>query len=199
MNPYQRMLQLYADGDLPWDDELPPPEVIAAVAALTPARALDLGCGYGRAARYLAERGWTVDAVDFVAVAIEEARRRAAHLAHAITFHLGSVTALDGFEPGYALAIDVGCGHALDADGLAAYHAQLRRLMAPGGLFLLYGRLRKADDAGDHTAGFDEDALLALFADGFTLDRVEHGINHGANKTPESAWDSAWFWFVRTV
>jgi SAM-dependent methyltransferase len=43
-------------------------------ANLPPGRALDLGAGEGRNAIWLAERGWTVTAVDFSDVAIDKAR-----------------------------------------------------------------------------------------------------------------------------
>ena len=46
--------------------------------ALPPGRALDVGCGTGRDACYLAGRGWQVTGVDIVAAAIGRARRRAA-------------------------------------------------------------------------------------------------------------------------
>jgi len=42
---------------------------------LTPGRALDLGCGAGRTALWLAERGWQVTAVDFSEAALSIARR----------------------------------------------------------------------------------------------------------------------------
>jgi SAM-dependent methyltransferase len=45
------------------------------VADLSPGRALDLACGEGRNARWLADRGWQVTAVDFSPVAIGKARQ----------------------------------------------------------------------------------------------------------------------------
>lgn len=45
---------------------------------VAPGRALDLGCGEGRNAVWLAERGWTVTAVDFSAVAVDKGRELAA-------------------------------------------------------------------------------------------------------------------------
>jgi tellurite methyltransferase len=45
--------------------------------SLTPGRALDLACGPGRHALYLAERGWRVTAVDGSPIAIEHLRERA--------------------------------------------------------------------------------------------------------------------------
>lgn len=49
-----------------------------AVEGLEPGRALDLACGAGRNAVWLAERGWRVTAVDFSPVALAEARGLAA-------------------------------------------------------------------------------------------------------------------------
>jgi len=46
------------------------------VAALSPGRALDLGCGAGRSAVWLADHGWHVTGVDFSEVAIGLARER---------------------------------------------------------------------------------------------------------------------------
>jgi SAM-dependent methyltransferase len=44
------------------------------LADFPPGRALDLGCGAGRSALWLAERGWQVTGVDFSEVALELAR-----------------------------------------------------------------------------------------------------------------------------
>jgi 2-polyprenyl-3-methyl-5-hydroxy-6-metoxy-1,4-benzoquinol methylase len=51
--------------------------VLAALDGLPPGRALDLACGAGRHAVWLAERGWRVTAVDFSAEAIAQAREHA--------------------------------------------------------------------------------------------------------------------------
>ena len=52
--------------------------LVAEVASLPAGRALDLACGAGRNAVWLAERGWRVTGVDFSAVGIANARRLAA-------------------------------------------------------------------------------------------------------------------------
>jgi SAM-dependent methyltransferase len=65
----------YAATERVWSVE-PNLWLVEAVDDLAPGRALELACGEGRNAVWLAERGWRVTAVDFSAVAL--ARGRAA-------------------------------------------------------------------------------------------------------------------------
>jgi len=67
----------YAGRELVWTGE-PNRFLVAETAGLTPGRALDLACGEGRNAVWLAQRGWEVTGVDFSDVAVEKARRLAA-------------------------------------------------------------------------------------------------------------------------
>ena len=48
--------------------------LVAEVTGLTPGRALDVGCGEGADAIWLAGRGWTVTAIDISDVAVRRAR-----------------------------------------------------------------------------------------------------------------------------
>jgi tellurite methyltransferase len=61
-------------------DELPPPAGILRelLPLLPPGRALDVACGTGRNAIFLAERGWSVTALDGSRVALEKLRLAAA-------------------------------------------------------------------------------------------------------------------------
>jgi tellurite methyltransferase len=55
----------------------PNPLIVRAAETLTPGRALDIACGAGRHALFLARRGWRVTAVDASTVGIEITRERA--------------------------------------------------------------------------------------------------------------------------
>lgn len=66
--------QRYAARGLVWSAG--PNQLLAEVTAeLNPGAALDIACGEGRNALWLAERGWTVTAMDFSEVAISKARQ----------------------------------------------------------------------------------------------------------------------------
>jgi SAM-dependent methyltransferase len=66
----------YADEEFLWSAE-PNRFVVQELADLPPGRALDLACGEGRNAVWLAERGWQVTGVDFSRVGLQKARRLA--------------------------------------------------------------------------------------------------------------------------
>lgn len=62
----------YAEKEQIWSGE-PNSILVEVVSALTPGRALDLGCGEGGDAVWLAERGWRVTGVDISATAVGRA------------------------------------------------------------------------------------------------------------------------------
>lgn len=67
--------------------------LVAEIAALRPGAALDLACGAGRNAVWLAEQGWRVTAVDFSEVALRMARALAAERRVRVDWTEGDVLA----------------------------------------------------------------------------------------------------------
>jgi SAM-dependent methyltransferase len=70
---------LYSERERTWSGKVNAP-LEQRVADLPPGRALDLGCGEGGDALWLAERGWTVTAVDISATALARGRAEAERL-----------------------------------------------------------------------------------------------------------------------
>lgn len=194
---YERLAERYASGDVPWDDPLPPPEVMEYVPNLAVGRALDLGCGFGRASIYLAGLGWDVDGVDFIPEAIAEAARRAKAAGRYARFHISPVTDLAYLAGPYDFALDVGCSHNLNEAELASYRDHLCRLIRPAGVFMLFARMRMEGDesgADDGPGGASQEDLERVLAHCFDLERVEQGYT---DVPGQASWASAWFWFRR--
>ncbi len=191
---FERLQARYQARDLPWDHELPPPEIIAAAERLSPGRVLDLGCGSARASIYLAARGWQADGVDFVPEAIDLARERvrAAGQEARVRLHLASVTDLHFLQQPYDLAIDVGCMHGLDEAERRAYAAEVARLVRPGGHYLLFAHLRTREDEPE-AVSMPDGVVEALFQDTFQIVQVERGIT----VVGDQQWSSAWYELVR--
>ena len=194
----RRFAETYEEGRVPEDDPRPPPEMDHRAAARPPGRALDVGCGYGRAVIYLAGRGWSAVGVDFVPLAIDEARRRAAAvgLSERATFYAASATDLSFLAPPFDLVIDVGCMHSFTEEMLAAYRDEIVRLLPPGGQYVLFAHLRQASDPEreDGPRGIAEATIYELLREAFRLERVERGVTQVEDRPP---WNSAWFWFRR--
>lgn len=68
---------IYQDQDEVWSRR-PNPLLVREFASVTPGTALDLGCGEGGDAIWLAQQGWRVTAVDISATALRRAAARAA-------------------------------------------------------------------------------------------------------------------------
>jgi cyclopropane fatty-acyl-phospholipid synthase-like methyltransferase len=194
MKKHERMEEIYESGSIPWDQTDPPPEVINLATHLPAGRALDLGCGYGRAAIYLAQLGWQVDGVDFIDLAIQEAKLRAAQMGVSDRAHFfqSAVTQLDFLRDPYDFALDIGCAHGLTLEELQAYHQELLRLLKPGAIFLLFAHLNEEDDEREEKNWMDETALRTIFSQGFHLEKAEYGQTQVNDQNP---WRSAWFWF----
>ncbi|MEX2625453.1 MAG: class I SAM-dependent methyltransferase, partial [Ilumatobacteraceae bacterium] len=81
----------YAGQELVWSAE-PNRFVVEVVDGWPPGRALDVACGEGRNAIWLARQGWDVAAVDFSSVAIDRGRRLADEAGVQVTWECADVT-----------------------------------------------------------------------------------------------------------
>jgi len=163
----------YAERPLVWSREANA-TVMSELAALAPGRALELGCGEGRNAIWLASRGWEVTAVDFADAAIEKARRLAEH-AGVIVRWLVADAADPTSGDGYDLVL-VTFLHTSPAER-SAWMARGRSALRPGGTFLYLGHDRSNIEHGH--GGPRDSAVLCAPEDvvaelpGFRVERAE--------------------------
>lgn len=107
--------------------------VVAGI--LGPGRALDVGCGNGRNAVYLARQGFLVDAIDLSSQAATWAAQSAAEAGVTVNVRCASVFDADLKPGGYDLIYDSGCFHHLPPHRRASYVEILAQALRPGGWF----------------------------------------------------------------
>jgi len=172
----------------PWDTGVTPPEVVDVVTRRFPkgGRAIDIGCGTGTNAVYLAQHGFRVLGVDVSRRAIALARRRARRAGVTCEFVAADVSRLDELsisEP-FDLAIDIGCYHVLSADRQRRYAHGLHDRVKRGGIYLLYAFCPHT--RGRRQMGISSDEVGSLFADGFLMRDVKVGEDTSSGRA--SAW-----------
>lgn len=188
----------YRQGRTPWDTGVTPPELVRVVegdgAPHVPAgRALDLGCGTGTNALYLARHGWEVAAIDFAAPAIARARTRAARvgtLPGSVHFQQGNVTQLERLRlrGPYDLVFDLGCFHTLAPAARPLYARAIAPLTQPGALLLLYAFA--GSRVGSRAFGLSADEVRRIFAPEWTVERADMGSNPDGRA-------ATWYWLRR--
>ena len=128
--------------------------LVDQVKDLTPGRALDIGCGTGGNAVWLAKKGWQVTAVDHSSVAIEKGKRFAVEQGVNVLFVVADASQ---FKPqgDYDL---ITCFYIqLFPQQRGNMLAKMSKALAPGGTFLFVS----LDKTGP-TSGWSEEDLLSL-------------------------------------
>jgi SAM-dependent methyltransferase len=159
----------YSAAESLWSFE-PNRFLVAEVADLPPGTALDLACGEGRNAVWLAERGWTVTAVDFSPVAVDRGRHLADARGVEVNYVLDDVVAHRPDEGAFDLVLILYLH--LPADELTPVLRAAAEAVATGGTLLLVGHDR---DNLEHGYGGPQDPALLWDAAGLvaTLDGLE--------------------------
>lgn len=122
------------EGHPPWDIGRPQGVVVslAEAGAITGA-VIDLGCGTGEHALYLARRGHDVLGIDLAERAVEAARRKAAERRVHAEFLVRDALRAHELGRRFDTAIDVGLFHTLSDEDRLAYASALHGVLRPGG------------------------------------------------------------------
>jgi SAM-dependent methyltransferase len=114
--------------------------LVAEVAELPPGRAIDLACGEGQNAIWLASLGWDVTGVDYSEVAIAKATARAERDGVTVEFTSADLVEYEPEHAAYDLALVLYLH--IPSTQRGAVHAKASAALAPGGTFLLLGHDR---------------------------------------------------------
>lgn len=129
----------YRFGKPPW--VLGPREELVRLVEsgrLQPCRAIDLGCGTGDNAIFLAQRDFDVTGVDYAPSAIAKAKQKAEEAGVTVAFHVDDLTRLRGDYGTFDLLVDYSTLDDLRPAAREQYVRSVLPLARPGALFLLY-------------------------------------------------------------
>jgi len=196
----ERFAAFYAHRP-PWDIGRPQPAFVAAAGRIR-GRVIDLGCGTGDLAIWLAGLGRTVTGVDFLDAPLEQARAKATARAVAVNFLRMDALAVGEIPERFDTATDCGLFHTFDDLGRAAYVAALAKLLEPGSrLFVLCMADAEPGTHGPRRVSAAE--IRAAFGGGWEVESIEPAVFEvvpgipGAEFSPGGA--RAWFFAVQRV
>lgn len=130
--------------------------LMAEAEAVRPGRALDIGCGEGRNAVWLATKGWVVTGVDFSSVGLEKARRLADAQGVEVEWVLADLRTYHPARQAYDLVIVLYLH--LGPEDRPAVHGAAASALAPGGTMVVLGH--DTSNLTDGYGGPQDPALL---------------------------------------
>ena len=144
----------YRDAEFVWTTE-PNRFLPGLVAGLTPGRAVDLACGEGRNAVWLATEGWSVTGVDISRVGLDKADRLASARGADVDWVLGDATAWVADDP---FDLVIAFYLQLPPAQRSAAVASAARALAPGGTLVVVAH--DTDNLADGVGGPQDPVVL---------------------------------------
>jgi len=123
----------YKNGVPPWDIGRAQPAIVRlAEQGRIAGDVIDVGCGTGENALYLASRGLAVIGVDAAPTAIAQAQEKARLRGSSATFLVADALALEGLGRPFDVAIDCGLFHTFSDPDRIAFERSLHRTVRVG-------------------------------------------------------------------
>jgi SAM-dependent methyltransferase len=179
--------------DIPWNFEKPPHvlENLVKTGVVKPCRTIDLGCGTGNYALYLAGKGFDVTAIDISVYAIEIAKDTAKKRGASCNFCVADVLGdLDHLGSKYDFAYDWELLHHIFPENREKYLSNVTELLNPGGRYLSVcfsedseqfggtGKYRETP-LGTRLYFSSENEIQDLFASHFSIDSLKTIVVEG--------------------
>jgi len=164
--------KIYTEHRTPWDAESPDPHFVSIIkeGVIQPCAALDLGCGTGNEAIFLAQRGFEVIGVDISQNATKEAGLRASKAGVKCDFIVSDILTAP-IDRTFDLVLDRACFHFLDPKDRGVYLKNLCRWLRSGGTFFLVVSSSHETAKGPHQ--FSKTDLQKTFDHDFYTENIK--------------------------
>ncbi len=176
-------------GVPPWDIGRPQREIVRlAEAGEVVGDVLDVGCGTGENALYLAGLGSEVWGIDISTRAIEKAKRKAQRRGLKVTFLVHDALNLQSLRRTFQTIIDIGLFHGLSDEERPIYARSVQAaLRVKGTHFMLCFSEREPDWGGPRRVTQRE--IRATFSDGWRINYIREAA---LESVIHDEWAQAW-------
>lgn len=160
---------------------------------------LDVGCGSGEIALFLASRGHRVAAIDLDETALAAARAKASQRSGTVEFISADALFLESLDGLFKTVIDCGCFHSLADTEREFYLDGLRQVVAVGGTVHLLV-LSELEPGNYGPRRVTERELRDLFEDGFVMESCQPAVFEvRGERVGARAWLASFMHVGRTV
>jgi len=159
----------------PWDIGRPQPAFVELVQAgeLNQGRVLDVGCGTGENALYLAERGFSVIGVDLSTRAIDAAKTKGSERKLKVDFRLANALSLDFKNAYFDNAIDSGLFHTFNDNDRVVFAREIARVLKIDGRYFMLCFSDKEPTSWGGPRRVSREEIEATFSPLFNVDYIK--------------------------
>lgn len=166
----------HQEGLLPWEIAAPQAGVVQlARSGLITGRVLDLGCGTGENALFLAAEGFDVLGVDASSIAVEKASGKAKDRRSSARFAVRDALDLSGLSESFDTVIDSGLLHLFSEQDRPLVVGNVRAVLVPGGRYHVLCFSKKKRPPAPRLSRAD---IVNSFAQGWLVDSITEARYH---------------------
>jgi len=181
----------YKSGNIPWDHKIPDSNLTDLVneGAIKPGNTLDIGCGNGDNAIWLAKKGFQVTGCDIAQTAIVEAGKRASSAGISCSFHELDFLKKDIPGTPFEFVFDRGCYHTFrEPEDRVLFVEKVSEILIPGGFWLTVIGSNNAPQRGIGPPQLPASDLVVKCEPFFEIISLRAGHFGSDQEDPPEAW-----------